>query len=443
MRRFSALLLAVFLLCSLCACHAEPPVGSTAAAPSDIDTTTAPSNTYTTTPDGTTAPSVDVDIALKTDGWVNIENVEARDSIFAFGGYYHCAEMGGQILAFTDISNGNTVVLCSKAGCKHHAETSESKQQKCDAYLGSNVFFLHVYGDKIYYNSNDDGYGGIDLYCRNADGTGKQKIAELGTQYVTPESSIEVGYYFPVGSKLYYKIDVKGSVQRDDGVYEVQQIKQVLMCVDLSTGKETLIGEFTDEHPHMIAAREDQLLFYSLGKTDAYKSDGSVDKEALNALPVCLKVWDEDVKQIDVVFEKTAKECSGQGFVIGSKYYYNGTTLDEDNQEFSSWFAYDLTTGEVEISELNTYPLDERFLLYETSVYDTQEKVSLPNDFSAQGLFVLDQGDEGFILEKVYWKEGTGGWKEADYIVYAYVTYDALADGLQSADCLDFLTIDR
>ena len=54
-----------------------------------------------------------------------------------------------------------------------------------------------------------------------------------------------------------------------------------------------------------------------------------------------------------------------------------------------------------------------------------------------------DQGDEGFILEKVYWKESTGGWKEADYIVYAYVTYDALADGLQSADCLDFLTLDR
>ena len=141
MRKTVLLILSILLLLSLCACHAEPPVGSTAAAPSDIDTTTAPSNTYTTTPDGTTAPSVDVDIALKTDGWVNIENVEARDSIFAFGGYYHCAEMGGQILAFTDISNGNTVVLCSKAGCKHHAETSESKQQKCDAYLGSNVFF--------------------------------------------------------------------------------------------------------------------------------------------------------------------------------------------------------------------------------------------------------------------------------------------------------------
>ena len=435
MRRVFSLLLVVLLLC-LCACHVEPPVGSTATAPSD-NGTTAPTDGVTT------APPVDVDITVKTDGWINIEAPDAGQSTFAFGGYYHCAQLGSQILAFTDISNGNTVVLCSKPGCKHHEETSNSNKEKCDAYLGSAVFLLHAHGDKVYYNSDDDGYGGVDLYSRNADGTGKQKIAELGEEYVTAKSSITIVYYLPVGDKLYYKIDVNETVLGEDGIDYREDNKQVLMCYDLNAGKEILIGEFTDEAPHMIAAREDQLLFYTVGKNDPDASGGSMDREDRYKLPVCLKVWDENAKQIDVVFEKTAKECSGDGFVIGSKYYYNGTALDEEGQEFSSWFAYDLATEAVEISELTTCPLDGRFLLYESSVYDTQEKVSLPNDFSSQGLRALDQSDEGFILEKVYWKENTGSWKEADYIVYAYVTYDALADGLQSADCLDFLTLDR
>jgi len=436
MRRvFSFLLVAVMLL-SLCACHVEPPVGSTATAPSDIGTT-APTDGVTT------APPVDVDITLKTDGWVNMENFDVQRSAFAFGGYYHCAQMGSHILAFTDISNGTTVVLCSKPGCKHHEETSQTKRAQCDAYLGSAVFLLYAYGDKIYYNSDDDGYGGVDLYSRNADGTGKHKFADLGAEYVTPNNRISITYYLQAGNKLYYKIDVEESVRGEGGVVEIQTVKQVLMCLNLDTGKEILIGEFTDEAPHMIAAREDQLLFYTVGKNDPDASGGSMDREDRYKLPVCLKVWDENAKQIDVVFEKTAKECSGDGFVIGSKYYYSGTALDEEGQEFSSWFAYDLATETVEISELTTCPLDGRFLLYESSVYDTQEKVSLPNDFSSQGLRALDQSDEGFILEKVYWKENTSSWKEADYIVYAYVTYDALADGLQSADCLDFLTLDR
>ena len=436
MRRVFSFLLAAVMLLSLCACHVEPPVGSTATAPSD-NGTTAPTDGVTT------APPVDVDITLKTDGWVNMENFDGQRNAFAFGGYYHCAQMGSHILAFTDISNGTTVVLCSKPGCKHHEETSQTKQAQCDAYLGSAVFLLYAYGDKIYYNSDDDGYGGVDPYCRNADGTGKHKFADLGAEYVTPSSKISIAYYLQAGNKLYYKIDVNETVLGEDDIYYREDNKQVLMCYDLNAGKEILIGEFTDEAPHMIAAREDQLLFYTVGKNDPDASGGSMDREDRYKLPVCLKVWDENAKQIDVVFEKTAKECSGDGFVIGSKYYYKGSALDEDGQEFSSWFAYDLATEAVEISELTTCPLDGRFLLYESSVYDTQEKVSLPNDFSSQGLRALDQSDEGFILEKVYWKENTGSWKEADYIVYAYVTYDALADGLQSADCLDFLTLDR
>lgn len=435
MRRVFSLLLAAVMLLGLCACHV------------DDNTTTAPSNTNantnTTAPSGTTAPPVDVDITLKTDGWVNMENFDGQKSAFAFGGYYHCYEMSSQYLAFTDTNNGITVILCSKPGCKHDQEETQNSRQQCDAYLGSAVFLLYAYGDKIYYNSDDDGYGGVDLYCRNADGTGKYKFADLGAEYVTPSSKISITYYLQAENKLYYKIDVEESVRGEGGVVEIQTVKQVLMCLNLDTGKEILIGEFTEEHPHMIAAREDQVLFYTVAKAelaDMYDPDGNVNVDKMNAVPVCLKVWDETAKQIDVIFEKTNKEYPGGGFVSGSKYYYKGFALDEEGQEFSSWFACDLATEAVEISELDTYPLNGRFLLYESSVYDTQEKVSLPNDFSSQWLDALDQGDEGFILEKVYWKENTGGWTEADYIEYAYVTYDALADGLQASDCLDFYT---
>lgn len=424
MRRFFSFLLVACLLLSLCACHV------------DDNTTTAPSNTNTNTtaPSGTTAPPVDVDITVKTDGWINIEPSGSMASCIAFGGYYHCVEMDRQFLAFTDINNGTTVVLCSKAGCKHHQETSQAKKEKCDAYLGSAVFLMYTYGDKIYYNSDDDGYSGVDLYSRNADGTGKQKVADLGADYVTSKSSITIPYYLPVGDQLYYKIEVNGTVLREDGVYEVQTVKQVLMRLDLTTGKETLIGEFVGEFPHIVAAREDQLLFLSYGKSNSDAENG----EDRNTRPVYLKVWDENVKQTDVLFEKTNNECFGTGFVVGSKYYYNGIMLDEDGQEYSGDLAYDLATEVTEKTDLGSEPLNGRYLFSGTSVYDAQEKTVLPADFSAIFCKALDRGDDGFILLKAFSEEGgTGDW---DYSVYAYVTYDALADGLQASDCLDFYT---
>ena len=435
MKKVCLLGIVAILILSLCACHVEPPVGSTA---------TAPSNANTTAPDSTTAP-VPVDITPKTDGWVNID--DSLFSFFAAGGYYHDPQMGQQFLGFTDVSNGITVVLCSKPGCKHHEETSQSKLAKCDAYLGDSVHTIFFNNERIYYVSTNS-LGILELYCRNADGTGKQKIAELGTQYVTPKSSISVTYYIPVGSKLYYKIDVAESVLREDGVYEIQNTKKVLMRCDLITGKEILIEEFTDEHPHMIAAREDQLLFYTVASVELDVMDPEYS-EKMDEAPVCLKVWDESVMQTDILFEKRWKELQGGGFVIGSKYYYTAAAQDEEGNSYSGGFTYDLGTGQIETTDVTAMPIGGRHqLMYDIEekrqfLYDFEKKSEISNEFASQGLYVQDQGDEGFILEKVYWKESTGGWKEADYIVYAYVTYDALADGLQSADCLDFLTLDR
>lgn len=440
MRRVFSFLLVTFLLLSLCACHV------------DDNTTTAPSNTNantnTTAPSGTTAPPVDVDITVKTDGWINAESITERNLVFAYGGCYYLAEMGSSFLSFLDVNNGISVVLCSKPGCKHHEETSVKKAMECDAYLSHNTVFLHLYDDKIYYAGNDDGYGGYDLYRRNIDGTGMEKVAELGLQYVTQKSSISIVYYIPAGSKLYYKVDVQESTKNENGISTVETVKRALMCYDLNTGKEVLIQEFVEDAPHMIAARDNQLLFYTVPSSSTQDRNDPDYKEKLNTRPTRLKVWDESVGQTDTVFEKTYAEWKGKGFVADGKYYYSARTQDEEGNDVYGMFAYDLGTEKVETADITGMPLDGRYSLKHDSengedyFYDLQTQTRLPNEFAAQNLYIEDMGDEGFILSKGYNKaEMTDdGGKIGDYTVYAYVTYDALTDGLQASDCLDFYT---
>ena len=154
MRRVFSFLLVTCLLLSLCACHVEPPVDST---------TTAPADTNTTAPNGTTAP-IPVDIIPKTDGWVNIDG--SKWSFFANGGYYHDPQMGQQFLAFTDVSNGITVVLCAKPGCKHH-EAPARERDECDAYLGDNTYGIFFFLRRHLQTISFLRYGGILVKRRN------------------------------------------------------------------------------------------------------------------------------------------------------------------------------------------------------------------------------------------------------------------------------------
>ena len=432
MRRVFSFLLVTFLLLSLCACHV------------DDNATTAPSNTTTTAPDGTTVP-ISVDISPKTDGWVNID--DSKWSFFANGGYYHDPQMGQQFLAFTDVSNGITVVLCSKPGCKHH-EAPAREQDECDAYLGDFTYCIFCFGEKIFYISIDNNRGVMVLYSRNADGTGKEKIAELGTEYTTSGSSLSFSYCLSAGSKLYYRIDVDERVRREDGVYEVRRTKSVVMCCDVTTGEETLIGEFVDEYPHLIAAREDQLLFYTVTSSDKLDPNDPDYFEKVDASAVYLKIWDAGADQTNILFEKTWKEWQGNGFVMDGKYYYSAYAKDEAGNDVYSRFTYDLGTEAVETTDIARMPVGNRYLLKHDSesdedyFYDLQTQTRLSNEFAAQSLSIEDVGDEGFILSIVYYKEEMtdNGGKIGDRTVYAYVTYDALADGLQASDCLDFYT---
>ena len=49
---------------------------------------------------------------------------------------------------------------------------------------------------------------------------------------------------------------------------------------------------------------------------------------------------------------------------------------------------------------------------------------------------LYEEGD----MQELLLRTADDGGKIGDYTVYAYVTYDALTDGLQAADCLDFYT---
>ena len=75
------------------------------------------------------------------------------------------------------------------------------------------------------------------------------------------------------------------------------------------------------------------------------------------------------------------------------------------------------------------------------SIYDVQARAFIENAFSDSSLRVHDIGKYGFIMERTYYgPEDETGSREGIYKVCSFVTVDALADGLQESDLLDFYT---
>ena len=117
MKKVFCVLLAAMLILSLAACVKQP------------DRTTGNGTSTTTVPAATNAPEgVKVDL---NDGWtVGF----ASSSPFSEVGYYYLSD---SFLYFMDTENGISVILCSKAGCKHDKAEDWEEIFACEAYINT------------------------------------------------------------------------------------------------------------------------------------------------------------------------------------------------------------------------------------------------------------------------------------------------------------------
>ena len=174
MKKVLCILLAAMLMLSLTACVKQP----------DGTTGDGVSTPTTTVPVGTGAPEgVKVDL---NDQWVINTDGGHR---FSEAGYYYLSDY---FLYFMDTENGNSVILCSKAGCQHDKAEDWDEIYACEAFIDGCTIMFYSDGYLYFDKHERDNPNAIHLYRRNADGTGEVKLATLGEGYFTQTAEVDV-----------------------------------------------------------------------------------------------------------------------------------------------------------------------------------------------------------------------------------------------------------
>ena len=411
MKSVLCVLLAAMLMLSLTACVKQP--GGT----TDKDASTVPA--ATSAPEG-----VKVDL---NDGWtIGI----ASTGPFSEVGYYYIDD---SFLYFMDTKNGTSVILCSKAGCKHNEYEDLKAQAACEANIGHcNIIFY--YDGHLYYDKHDrDNPNAIHLYRRNADGTAEKKVATLCEAYFSQTASVEIAGYLCADGILYYSAPIYGIVEESPNNFVLSRSEVLLMRLDLTTGKEKEIMRLKNAYIMPLAARKDALIFH---RFDALPPEEMKDPGKRDPRPSLLQVWTESSGTATTIFEKTYEQCKMLG-IYGDKFYYYG------RNEYIGIYAYNFATGEHIATNLpeNAGIINENYWgAYEelkSTIYDFRTGQPISGDFGDWYISFRVVGELGSICRfRLYSGKTPDGKKLVAEEMYGYGPFAAMEDGLQKEDIL-------
>ena len=345
---------------------------------------------------------------------------------FSDKGYYFLTP--GGFLQFVDLTSGTRVALCGKVDCLHEQEPDNRKAESCEARLigASMITPLFFWDGHLYYILEDE-YG-LQVYRRNADGTGLKRVTALGKQYTEKQKDVTVYAYAVSNGFLYYNADVDGAVSSADGGNTVQWEGNYIGRLSLSTGKEELLLENSKAYMTLCAVKNNAVLFHAADVVPAGPDYGEERRKA----PAYLQCWQEG--EVSTLFKKTALEFPGVNAVDGGKVYYTASS-----ETGTDTCAYDLERGKSEkvldtsmryIGAGYAFRLEPKGETWQ--LRSLPENKTLPNALSKDSLQVTTVSDRGFILKRTV--EGETGFSQS----YSYVSFGALADGLQETDLMTF-----
>lgn len=358
---------------------------------------------------------------------------------FSDTGYYYSLD---GIAHYVDFSTGANVCLCPKVGCLHDDEVS------CEGALrnisGKDMYY---WNDGLYYIRRDD-YG-QHLYRRNSDGTGEESVATLCKQFLEEDRKafLHLRRTVLADGFFYYTAEISRPALSDSVVTGWDHERTVLMQLNVRTGAEQVLVDSMEEGyaAEVIAARGTEVL-YTYGRVigeDEYETPDEYqqirDKEKIKLVQMDTKK--EKRKEL---FEKTGAELDTTvGVYNGKLYYYQFIS-----KYVFRYFTYDLTTGEERkfyegtINNLigGRYQLSKKDQL-DNEVWilqDLQEGKDLPCEAFYEGnqVFLLENGNDTGIILRHRATNMTGGVIQEQ--TWSYIPMDALADGLQRSDCIDF-----
>lgn len=432
-KRLLALLLIPAILLALSACGKE----SRPTVPSD--TTTAPVESPDPSDGSNPTQPIVLDIDL-TQPWraqtkMNLNTVQY--GAFSDVGYYYTA--GGGRLYFMDTTNGISVILCHNAGCKH-------EDADCEAYIPGCMIMFYGNGH-IYYNKHVPyDRSGIHLFRRNPDGTAEEKIATLGQEYAGEDISINVSEFIACENAAYFTAYVSETIKHEDGSLELRDRDMILVRLDLKTGKQEELGWFADTQLRLIGCRDDALLYYTLQLPSAEDIFSDDYAQQMQSVPARLRVWSGSAGGSVTLLDKPFKEFSYLKGLHDGKLLYSKEGIHE------TW-AYDLGTGEDAVYDLEPSSVlvnenyiedsseeDEYKQVY-SKLLDLRKGKHIASEYDDADISVRNVTDRGMIIEINYM--GIPCLNDLGQLttpslrdIFAYVSFDAIEDGLQESDLL-------
>ena len=339
-------------------------------------------------------------------------------------GFYFASENG--TLCFADTSNGISVCLCSKPGCLHNTEW-------CDAIVSSAPISrpMFFWNHHIFYVAEDE--FGTHVYRRNADGTAKTMVADLGIRYIEERMSVDLYYFAQSGDYLYYDAVVHSTVLTEEEETSVQEMTYIGR-LNLKTNQEEIILE--SEHTLFLDAVCPEGILFS------YCEDGDIDfeaenrKEQLDAAPAYVKFWNSKTGEVSTVLSRKKLDLTDVFSVRGSKLYYS-----RNGKQQGIW-EYDMTTGnDRRVCGFNhDLQIDGRLVFKKidgiSTLFDLRTGKLLPTAFAGESLSVMTVSSDGVVLKRLLFEGGN----TATSTTYCYVKREDLADGLQKEDVLDLYT---
>lgn len=436
LKQLLAILLVLLTVLSVAACAQDPGVTAAPGGDDSIGGDTAPTASGDSV-SATTEPIVlDIDLTQPWHKQINMSMDSDQHGAFSDVGYYYTK---GGMLSFMDTANGISVLLCHNAGCEHDDDD-------CDAYIRMcRVMFYS--GEHIYYNElipSDP--AGIHIYRRNADGTGEEKVTTLGQEYVTENTSVYVGEYLAIENAVYFTAYISQSIKHEDGSIEMKDGDMILVRLDLETGKQEELGWFADTQLRLVGCREDALLYYTLQlpTNDDIFSDEYAEQQ--RKMPARLQVWSGSAGGSVTLLDKPFEEFSYLKGLHDGKLLYSKEGIHE------TW-GYDLGTGVDAVYDLEpssvlvneNYIEDSSEVDYYEQVYskllDLRTGKHIASEYDDADISVRNVTDRGMIIEINY--VGIPCLNDLGQLttprlrdILAYVSFDAIEDGLQESDLL-------
>lgn len=371
-------------------------------------------------------PSDEVPAEAEGD-WAFAVNNVANAGVLTEQAYYYLSQRG--VLTLADLKTGTGITLCSRTGCQH-------KTPDCEANLPliTKLFFWNGY---LYYfeMSALDSY----LYRRDATGAQEEKVCPISKKFVDEKKAVDITSFVVAGKYLYFVATVGDMVEDEYGVLSVKETIHYIGRIDLETGKEESILEEKLEKQYesltLYGASSNSVLFCHMEGMDvSYGDPGWTD--AMKQMQISTKLWNGKTGKITTLFEEKNEKSLAVKMVEDGKIY----VVDPSNM---NTYAYDLKTKEQSLLYQGYawfwgggYALRQDESTNEWHVYDLSDDKLLTYELEDQCLFVQQTSDKGVVV----WQSDCG--EDGSEIWFYYITYESLADGLQTSDML-FLFANR